>query len=715
MWWLYVPMRFDDFARRADHPGGARRLPHPQRLHPGLAGRPGRAARLAAGRDPTTRSGTRIPTGATITCTDARRQAGRRSRSSRCWPVPIHVGGGYGGDPDWGHGVWKGAGFTERRHLRHTDPAVAGRVMFGVIDHVGRAVWPRRATAPRAGASSSTAPSAATTPAASPTGSPSHPDLAGQARPVTMTSTATPSSSAATGPPRPAPTSSRSSRPHTEEVVGRVPEGTTADIDRAVAAARTRVRRGRRGRACRPRSASPSSQRVQRASTPARMMRHGRADHHRDGLADHRSRNLAQSPAPWMMLNTFIADRARTSPWEEERAGVLGAPVIVRREPVGVVAAIVPWNVPQFVDHVEAGPGAARRLHDRPQAGARDAARRLPAGRAARGGRHPEGRRQHRPRRPRGRRAPGAPPGRRQGRLHRLHRRRPHASPSICGEQLKRVSLELGGKSAAIVLDDADLAATMEGLKFAVADEQRPGLRRPDPHPRLAATSYDEVVDALAETVARHEGRRPDRPGHRDRPAGRRAPAGAGREVHRARPGGGRPRRRRRQRPCPTGFDKGWYVQPTVFADVDNRMRIAQEEIFGPVLVGHPVRRRRRRRPHRQRLRVRPGRLGVDRRRRGRASTSPAGSAPAPTASTSTRWTSSPRSAASRPRGIGREFGPEGLDALPRAASRSTSPDAGSPAGARRHASPVGASGRVSPASRGSPRPAPPLTVLSDV
>ena len=56
---------------------------------------------------------------------------------------------------------------------------------------------------------------------------------------------------------------------------------------------------------------------------------------------------------------------------------------------------------------------------------------------------------------------------RRQGRLHRFDRRRSHASRRICGEQLKRCSLELGGKSAAIILDDADLAKTMEGLKFA--------------------------------------------------------------------------------------------------------------------------------------------------------------------------------------------------------------------------------------------------------
>ncbi len=47
MWWLYVPIAFDDFGIVPDHPGGGRRLPAPQRLHPHLAGRPDRAARLA--------------------------------------------------------------------------------------------------------------------------------------------------------------------------------------------------------------------------------------------------------------------------------------------------------------------------------------------------------------------------------------------------------------------------------------------------------------------------------------------------------------------------------------------------------------------------------------------------------------------------------------------------------------------------------------------
>ena len=41
-------------------------------------------------------------------------------------------------------------------------------------------------------------------------------------------------------------------------------------------------------------------------------------------------------------------------------------------------------------------------------------------------------------------------------------------------------------------------------------------------------------------------------------------------------------------RPSGTDFSKGWYVEPTVFSDVDNKMKIAQEEIFGPVLVVIP-------------------------------------------------------------------------------------------------------------------------------
>ena len=120
-------------------------------------------------------------------------------------------------------------------------------------------------------------------------------------------------------------------------------------------------------------------------------------------------------------------------------------------------------------------------------------------------------------------------------------------------------------------------------------------------------------------------------PDHRDRPAGGRAPAGAGRGLHRRRPG----RRRHASSSAagvPPASTRAGTCEPTVFADVDNSMTIAQEEIFGPVLSLIPydddddaVR-------IANDSRLRPGRLGVDRRRRAAASTSPAGCAPAPTA-----------------------------------------------------------------------------------
>jgi aldehyde dehydrogenase (NAD+) len=153
---------------------------------------------------------------------------------------------------------------------------------------------------------------------------------------------------------------------------------------------------------------------------------------------------------------------------------------------------------------------------------------------------------------------------------------------SICGEQLKRCSLELGGKSAAIILDDADLAATVEGFKM--ASLMNNGQACVAQTRILASTSrYAEVVDAVGEMVA---GLTVGDPLEMTTEIG---PLVAERQQERVEKyialgqeegakvvagGSGRPE----------GHDKGWYVRPTVFADVDNGMRIAQEEIFGPVL-----------------------------------------------------------------------------------------------------------------------------------
>ena len=139
MWWLYVPMRFEDFAVVLiiqEDPDGYRML---NDCHPRLGATGGSSS--SAGRGSTIRyaSGTRDPDRRDDHLHDARRQGARArgrvaARRCRCTSAA-----GYGGDPDWTHGQWKGAGFAERVTYDLTDPAVAGRVMFGVIDHVGRA------------------------------------------------------------------------------------------------------------------------------------------------------------------------------------------------------------------------------------------------------------------------------------------------------------------------------------------------------------------------------------------------------------------------------------------------------------------------------------------------------------------------------------------------------------------------------------------------
>ncbi|QEN15450.1 hypothetical protein ACRDU6_24660 [Mycolicibacterium sp. ELW1] len=138
MWWLYVPMAFEDYAIVIiiqEAPDGFRSLNDCTRIW-----RDGRVEQLGWPRVKIHyRSGTRIPTGATIEATDANGATLRFDVESKL-PAPIHVGGGYGGDSDWIHGVWKGEKFAERLTYDMNDPAIIGRSAFGVIDHVGRAV-----------------------------------------------------------------------------------------------------------------------------------------------------------------------------------------------------------------------------------------------------------------------------------------------------------------------------------------------------------------------------------------------------------------------------------------------------------------------------------------------------------------------------------------------------------------------------------------------
>jgi acyl-CoA reductase-like NAD-dependent aldehyde dehydrogenase len=154
---------------------------------------------------------------------------------------------------------------------------------------------------------------------------------------------------------------------------------------------------------------------------------------------------------------------------------------------------------------------------------------------------------------------------------------------SIAGEHLKRVSLELGGKSAALILEDADLDAVVQGLRFgSFANNGEACILQT----RILAprSRYEEVVAALKLLVESLKVGDPSAPdtfiGPMIRPDQQRRVmdyinVGIA-EGARLVTGGPQ---------VPEGLEKGNYVTPTLFADVDNSMRIAQEEIFGPVLV----------------------------------------------------------------------------------------------------------------------------------
>jgi aldehyde dehydrogenase (NAD+) len=149
---------------------------------------------------------------------------------------------------------------------------------------------------------------------------------------------------------------------------------------------------------------------------------------------------------------------------------------------------------------------------------------------------------------------------------------------------LKRLFLELGGKSATIVLDDADFPlAMMSGL--AVCSHAGQGCAIPT-RMLIPRSRYAEGVEILHATMAGVPYGDPQRPDvimgplisekQRSRVLGyiqRGVDEGATLAL------GGR---------RPADLDKGWYVEPTLFTDVDNSMAIAREEIFGPVLVVIP-------------------------------------------------------------------------------------------------------------------------------
>jgi acyl-CoA reductase-like NAD-dependent aldehyde dehydrogenase len=365
--------------------------------------------------------------------------------------------------------------------------------------------------------------------------------------------------------------------PATEEVIGQVPDGAPGDMDSAVRAARHAFDEG----------PWPHMTPVQRAEIIAKLSQGLQA--RSVDIADTISSQNG-SPKQWaimgqvfsatMVLDTYVG-LATSYEWVDTRTGMMGGPVRVRKAPVGVVAAITPWNVPLFIAALKLGPamlaGCTVVLKPAPETPLDSY---LLAEAAIEAG-VPEGV------------INIVPAGRETGEYLVKHPQIDKVSftgstaagmriGELCGAQLKRCTLELGGKSAAIVLDDVQFDDALLGQLVQSGLMNNGQVCGAQSRILVSRKRYADVLDSLAGAVgalsvgdpldestqigplvAERQRTRVEGYLEAGKAAGARAVVGGGR---------------------PADLDKGWYVEPTVFADVDNGMKIAQEEIFGPVL-----------------------------------------------------------------------------------------------------------------------------------
>lgn len=363
--------------------------------------------------------------------------------------------------------------------------------------------------------------------------------------------------------------------PATEEVIASVVSASRVDVDQAVSAARRAFAHG----------SWPRTPLQERMKVLARL----RDLIHEEGEAIAQlvteemgcpisTSRWMQAAGPKVMLDMFL-EVAPSYPFTEVRRAATGNGLVVR-EPLGVVAAVVPWNAPVLVAMLKLAPallsGNTVVLKPAPEtpvsayylaelmqkAGLPDGVLNvLPADRDV-----SEYLCTH----------PGVDKvsftgstaaGKRLGML--------------AGSEIRRITLELGGKSAAIVLDDADIPSAVESLRIGslrnsgqvCSNKTRivvPRARRDDFIDAFAAMMESMPVgdpfDPNTQIGPMVSSRQRDRV-EKYISIGK----GEGTLVT----GGGRPE----------GLDRGWYVEPTIFADVDPNATIAQEEIFGPVVT----------------------------------------------------------------------------------------------------------------------------------
>ena len=368
--------------------------------------------------------------------------------------------------------------------------------------------------------------------------------------------------------------------PATEEPVLQVADAQEADVDSAVAAARAAFDQG-------PWPRLSHAERAEYLRAFARGVRS-----RREQFAALQSIQMglvykeAVFAADWSAGRfDYYADLAADFPFIERHPTSAGGNLgLLVREPVGVVGAIIPWNspltlmAPKLAPALLAGctvvlkpssvtPGEAYLLAEI----AREIG--LPAGvlNVVTARRGVSERLVRDPRVDKISFTGGTEAGRKIA--------------SILGDRIARYSLELGGKSAAVILDDYDVekaATVLAASGVRMTGQVCAGLTRII----VPRRRHDEFVDALSEAIATVSVGDPFDPAvtmgplatedHRRRVEGYVA---IGKRESRLAAGGGRPEK----------LERGWYVEPTVFANVDNSARIAQEEIFGPVLSVIPA------------------------------------------------------------------------------------------------------------------------------
>lgn len=363
--------------------------------------------------------------------------------------------------------------------------------------------------------------------------------------------------------------------PRDKSLVGVVPHASERDVDRAVAAARHAFDDG-------PWSRLPLAERV----AVVRRIQAGLVDR-----AEEMARLITLqngSPISLSLRSQALGaaavygaacDTAENFDFEERRAGLAGE-MLILREPVGVVAAVIPWNVPQVMLAAKLAPalvaGCTVVVKPSPEAPLDSyllaevcAEAGLPSG------------------------VLSVLPADREVSAYLVAHRgvdKVAFTGSVVGgaavmaaaaANITRVTLELGGKSAAILLDDADVAAAVPHLVAGCLSNSGQACialtRVLAPRGRI-----DEVGATLARAFSGLVVGDPFDPATQIGPMASGAQLArvlnyirlAEKEGARVLCGGG----------APDGLESGWYVQPTLLGNVHNDMRIAREEVFGPVV-----------------------------------------------------------------------------------------------------------------------------------